>query len=173
MFLPADRWQTFLGHPTPVMARRSVIRRNNRGRWAFLLLQVPDILLAGLILWLAHRWAGLPLGWAFGLFGLWLVKDVAMVLLLGDLFTPPRIGPEALAGARAVVQERLAPRGHVRLGSELWQAECLPAWETIPPGTPVIVRAARGLTLLVEAEGSAPSPGGKGRSDEGAAGQPG
>ena len=41
-------------------------------RWALLLLELPEILLVGLLVWMLHRWAGLALGWGLGLFGLWL-----------------------------------------------------------------------------------------------------
>lgn len=75
-----------------------------------------------------------------------------MYLLLRNTFVPLRVGPETLEGARAIAQERLAPRGHVRLGGEIWQAESLRPQANITPGTPVIVRGTRGLTLLVEPE---------------------
>jgi membrane protein implicated in regulation of membrane protease activity len=38
------------------------------------------------------------------------------------------------------------------LGGELWSAESRRSHEVIGPGSTVIVRASRGLTLLVEAE---------------------
>jgi len=53
----------------------------NRARgafWVYLLLQVPEILLAGLILVALHRWAGLPAGWAVGAFVVWVGKDLAL-----------------------------------------------------------------------------------------------
>lgn len=123
-----------------------------RAFWAYLILQVPDILLAGLVLLLAHRWVGLSSGWAIGLFALWVAKDVGTYFLLRDAFTPPRTGPETLVGARAVVTEPLAPEGQVRVGAEHWRAESLRPDEVTPHGTRVIVRATRGLTLLVEGE---------------------
>lgn len=126
--------------------------RAPRGFWAYLVLQVPDILLAGLILLLIHWWMALSLGWILGLFALWVVKDFAMYFLLRSVFTPPRTGPETLVGARAVSRELLAPTGHVLLFGETWRAESLQPHNVIAPGTPVIVRAIRGLTLLVEGE---------------------
>ncbi len=54
-------------------------------------------------------------------------------------------------------------RGHG--GSEFWQVESLPPDETIQPGTTVIVRGSRGLTVLVEPEGAGTEPvGGKWKS---------
>ncbi|MEK7220119.1 MAG: NfeD family protein [candidate division NC10 bacterium] len=148
-------------------------RRNAQGFGAYLVLQVPGILLAGLILLLLHRWAGLPSGWAIGLFVLWVLKDLAMLPLLRDVFAPLHTGPETLLGARAVAQERLAPGGYVLLSGERWRAESLRPHEVIAPGTAVIVRAARGLTLVVEAEGSVAARKGREVSHEGGVGQPG
>ena len=112
------------------------MQRIPNGQGASLVLQAPNILLVGIILWLLHRWADLPLGWTLALFGLWLLMDLAMLILLRDVPVPPRAGPETLEGARAVVREPLAPRGHVRIGGEIWQAESLQPWESIPPGPP-------------------------------------
>ena len=126
--------------------------RAPRGFWAYLILQVPDILLAGLVLLLLHKWMALSSAWVLSLFALWVVKDFAMYFLLRSVFTPPRTGPETLVGARAVSRELLAPTGHVLLFGETWRAESLQPRQVIAPGTPVIVRAIRGLTLLVEGE---------------------
>jgi membrane protein implicated in regulation of membrane protease activity len=125
-----------------------------RGFWAYLLLQIPDILLAGLILLLLHWWVGLSLEWALGLFALWVLTNLAMYPLLRDVFAPPRFGPETLIAARTLAREPLAPRGYILLRGELWRAETLRPQEAIAPGTVLTVRARRGLTLLVEAEGS-------------------
>jgi len=127
-------------------------RRIPREFWAYLVLQAPDILLAGLILLLLHWWMALSPAWVLGLLALWVVKEIATYSLLRDVFRPSRTGPETLLGARAIVQEPLAPRGQVRVGGELWRAESEQPHEVIPPGTAVVIRAIRGLTLLVEGE---------------------
>lgn len=118
----------------------------------YVLLQIPDIVLAGLILWLLHQWVGLPTGWAIGLFVIWVVKDLAMYPFLREAFASTSTGSERLIGTRAVVTTPLAPVGQVRLGSELWSAEALNHHERLASGTAVIVRAIHGLTLLVEPE---------------------
>lgn len=79
---------------------------------------------------------------------------------------PPATGPEALVGTQAVTQEALAPRGYVRVGNELWLAESTRPDEVIAPETPVVVRASRGLTLLVDAASPTGAREGMGRSDE-------
>lgn len=61
----------------------------------------------------------------------------------------------------------------ILLGGERWRAESLRPHEVIAPGTAVIVRAARGLTLVVEAEGSVAARKGREVSHEGGVGQPG
>jgi membrane protein implicated in regulation of membrane protease activity len=151
-------------------ARRfSLDRRRRGGSFEYVMLQVPDILLAGAILWALHRWAGLPTRWAGVLFVLWVLKDLPMYAVLRRTFMPPATGPEALVNTRAVTREAPAPRGYVRVGNELWLAETTHPHEVIAPETLVIVRASRGLTLLVDAASPTESRQGMGRSDEGPA----
>jgi membrane protein implicated in regulation of membrane protease activity len=140
-------------------------RRPSRVLGSYLLLQVPDLLLAGLVLWLLYEWRGLPPKWAIVLFVLWLVKDLSMYPLLRDVFVPSRTGPEGLIGARAIVRTALAPVGQVQLHGELWRGEALNAPTALMPGTAVIVRATRGLTLLVEAEEPRTETEARGRMD--------
>jgi membrane protein implicated in regulation of membrane protease activity len=121
---------------------------------ACLFLLVPDIVLAGLMVLLLHRWAGLPAEWAIGLFAGWLLTDLATIPLFRDVFAPPSTGPETLLGARAVAEGALAPAGYVKLGGERWQARPIRPDQSIPTGARVIVRARVGLTLFVEAEPS-------------------
>jgi membrane-bound ClpP family serine protease len=144
-------------------------RRRRRGSYEYLILQVPDILLAASILWALHRWAGLAARWAVALFVLWVLKDLAIFAVLRRTFMPPATGPEALVGTRAVTREALVPKGYVRVGSELWLAETVHPYEVIGPETPVVVRASRGLTLLVDAASPAGLREEMGRSDEGPA----
>jgi membrane protein implicated in regulation of membrane protease activity len=131
--------------------------RPSRAFWSYLLLQLPDVLLAGLALWLLHRFAILSAGWAVGVFAAWVAKDLAMYPVVRSALQPPRWRAESLVDARGIVRTPLSPRGQVRIGGELWQAEPLGAGAALPPGTAVVVRAMRGLTLLVEpAEGGMP-----------------
>jgi membrane-bound serine protease (ClpP class) len=59
---------------------------------------------------------------------------------------PAKTGREGLLGARAIVTERLAPRGWVRIGDERWQARSDGVAET---GVEVVVTGVEGLTLRV------------------------
>ncbi|HSB72058.1 MAG TPA: NfeD family protein [Candidatus Methylomirabilis sp.] len=141
--------------------------RTPRGFWEYLLLQVPDLVLAGMVLGLLRWWGKLSTAWAVGLFCLWLAKDLAMFACMRDVFAPPQGGLESLVGTRGVAKERLAPVGHVLLEGELWRAETVRPGQVVAPGAPVVVRARRGLTLLVEVEASSACEEGGGRQDEG------
>ncbi|HEX9899927.1 MAG TPA: NfeD family protein [Candidatus Methylomirabilis sp.] len=129
-----------------------------RGIRAYLILQAPEALVVGLILWLFHRWIGLSPAWVAGLLALWVLKEIVTYRLLREFLGPPRTGPEALIGARGTTPDRLAPDGYILLAAERWRAESLRPEEIIPPGSTVIVRAIRGLTLIVEAEGPGGTP---------------
>jgi membrane protein implicated in regulation of membrane protease activity len=126
--------------------------------WGYLLLQLPDIVLAGVILVVLHRWAALSVEWAVGVFVVWVVKDIAMYPLVRGAFAPSRTGPEAFIGARGVSADTLAPVGYVKFDGELWRAESLRPERSIPAGAPVVVRAVQGLTFLVEAETAGDRP---------------
>jgi membrane protein implicated in regulation of membrane protease activity len=140
---------------------------------AYLLLQLPDLLLAGVILFVLHRWAALPAEWAAGAFVVWVVKDVAMYPVVRSAFAPSRTGPEAFLGARGIAEDALAPVGYVKFDGELWRAESLRPQQAIPAGAPVVVRAVQGLTFLVEPEMVDASPSEAGRPHESRVGQPG
>ncbi len=124
------------------------VERRFEGVWLYALYQVPGMVLAGLVLWLLLQWGWLSAGWALGLFFGWVAKDCALYWALRDVFRPPHAGGP-LVGARGVVETALDPRGLVRLSGELWQAEPLSSGRAIVAGVPVVVRATRGLTLLV------------------------
>jgi membrane protein implicated in regulation of membrane protease activity len=148
-------------------------RRAPGAFWAYLVLQVPDTLVAGLILFALHRWGGLPYGWAVLAFVVWVVKDIAMYPVVRGVFSPARTGAEAFIGARGVVMDAIAPLGYVRLDGELWRAESAQPRQEIPVGAPVIVRAVQGLTFLVETEAAGPGRPEEGGSHASRVGQPG
>jgi len=57
------------------------------------------------------------------------------------------LGPQALVGATGIAQQPIAPHGQILVHGELWQAE---SNAPIDSGEPVLIRAVRGLTLLVD-----------------------
>jgi membrane-bound serine protease (ClpP class) len=58
-----------------------------------------------------------------------------------------RVGVETLVGRTAIAVGRLAPRGQVKIGGELWEA-C--SDRPVEGGTEVVVKGIEGLTLVVE-----------------------
>src|SRR5512144_2341946 len=100
------------------------MRRIPRTFWSYLLLQIPDTVLAIAVLSVLHEWAGLSSRWALALLVLWTLKNVLVYPLVRQVFAPSRTtGPEALLGRSVSVVEALAPRGLVRMDGELWWAE--------------------------------------------------
>jgi membrane protein implicated in regulation of membrane protease activity len=99
------------------------------------------------------NWVTLPL-WAAGLlfFG-WVVKDFALYPFVRTAYeSNVKTGSEQLIGAQGIAHERLAPHGYIQVHGELWQATAEPKDKPIASGTPVYVRAAQGLTLIVTAD---------------------
>lgn len=129
--------------PAPDTARRGVFRR-------YLLLQVPGWILVALILAGLHRWAELPLWAAATAYAIYVAKDFLLYPVLKRAYEPdPRSGVERLVGERGVAETDLNPDGFVRVRGELWGAELEPARTMARRGEPVLVTAARGMTLLV------------------------
>jgi membrane-bound serine protease (ClpP class) len=59
----------------------------------------------------------------------------------------PKTGPETMIGMRAQVASPLHPTGQVHLNGELWEATSEAGADV---GDTVVVRAMKGLTLVVE-----------------------
>jgi membrane protein implicated in regulation of membrane protease activity len=117
--------------------------------WLF---QLPELLaigaVGGLLVW--AEWIALE--WVWLAMAADVAKDAALYpwLRAGYSSEPSRyVGPERLLGLRAVVCERLAPSGYVRIGGELWRAQCA-GGQNLAAGSAVRVRAVEGLCLWVE-----------------------
>lgn len=119
----------------------------------YLLLQLPGWVLAIIVLTGLQNWLGLPFWIALGLFFLWVVKDLVMYPLLRTAYeSGVKTGIEELIGTRGIVEQELAPRGYIRVRGELWRAEVKADDGRIPPGSPVRILEAEGMTLIVEAD---------------------
>jgi membrane protein implicated in regulation of membrane protease activity len=57
------------------------------------------------------------------------------------------VGVDSLVGKTGVAVGELWPEGQVKIGGEIWKARCAGGCE---PGTKVVVRAVKGLTLEVD-----------------------
>ena len=88
---------------------------------------------------------------AMALFVLWFLKDVVAYPFVRHAYEDNgRTRIEELLGSRGEVQRELAPLGFIRVRGELWRAEVADGAPPLAAGVPVIVRAARGMTLVVE-----------------------
>lgn len=116
---------------------------------------MADEVIVGLFLFLI-----LP-GWGFRI-PLWagllviavlVAKDflIAPFVLGGGVDKRPAVGSEGLVGRTAVVVEDLSPEGVVKVGGELWRAECLNG--KAKRGELVRVISVRGAKVLVERRG--------------------
>ena len=116
----------------------------------YLLLQITGWILWSLILMWAHSSLKLPLWTAGILLGLAVVKDFVVYPFVRSAYeSNAKTGTERLVGVGGKVQHTINPKGYVRVNGELWRAETELADQPLPSGSPVIVRAFRGLTLIV------------------------
>jgi membrane protein implicated in regulation of membrane protease activity len=121
----------------------------------YLVLQIPGQFIAAVTLVMLVRWTELTPLLAGLLFGLWLIKDLAMYPVTRIAYEPQSggQGADALLGALGVAQEDLAPEqtGYVRVGAELWRAQ-LCGGQSVAKGATLRVTEVRDLTLQVEPE---------------------
>jgi membrane protein implicated in regulation of membrane protease activity len=110
---------------------------------------LEESLLAGVVLWLLPRFGiDIPL-WAlvFMMIALGAYAYVAYRFGKKTLEKKPMMAAEAMIGSKCIVMTPLAPKGYVKVGSELWQASSLGS--AIDKGQQVIVVGIEEMTLLV------------------------
>ena len=121
-----------------------------------MIFQLPGMFVAGIVLGTLVRWGQLTEPLAWGLFALWVAKDLALfpVTRIGYSNHRSQHGPDALIGSVATTQSDLVPGevGYVRVGPERWQALLVAGAGTVGAGTQVRIVELNGLTLLVEPE---------------------
>lgn len=116
----------------------------------YLLLQIPGWVLIALLAFGPGDRVGLPLWAAYALIMVWVVKDLLLYPLVRIAYqSDMRPGAVRLIGARGVAKDQLNPSGYVQVRGELWRAEAEPSAKPIAPQSPIEVRGARGLTLIV------------------------
>ena len=119
----------------------------------YLLFQILGWAILALVLYVLVHKTEVPRWAAMGLFILWVIKDLAMFPLVRSGYEGnAKTGAETLIGSRGRVQEPLTPEGYVKINGELWKARTESPDQLLARDTPVRVRGARGLTLIVEAE---------------------
>jgi membrane protein implicated in regulation of membrane protease activity len=117
----------------------------------YILLNIPGLAAVILILIIVQYWVVLP-AWLFGsIIGFWIVKDVVLFPFVWRAYDSEQAGQSrSMLGERAIVRERLAPLGYVRIRGELWRAEKIGNGPPIEIGQTVKIVKMKGLTLMVE-----------------------
>lgn len=117
----------------------------------YLLFQIPGWALLALLLVLLESRGLVPFWATVAILAAWIVKDLLLYPFLRRAYEVDERSPlEQLIGERATVVEPLAPAGYVTIRGELWRAEASDAAQPVGREAAVVVRAVRGLTLLVE-----------------------
>lgn len=117
----------------------------------YALIQLPELALVAIPLYLMVTVGWLPARWAWIAAAAWVVKDALLYPLYRHaLRDAPPHGVAALVGCEAEVIKAIAPVGQVRLQGERWRARSADG-ATLPPGRRVVVVGYRGLTLEVRA----------------------
>lgn len=111
-------------------------------------LQLPDLVLVCVLLATLYRMDWLSGLGAWGLLGIWLLKDALIFPLVAPVLQrEPLLGAERMIGERVLVVRDLDPEGQVKLRGELWRAHSISG--PIAAGASAHVVEVRGLTLRV------------------------
>lgn len=116
----------------------------------YALLQLPELIIVTLILFILMAWISIPLWLVILLILAWIAKDVAMYPFVWRAYDTSASNSQKVIGKTGTVEERLDPSGYIRVDSELWRAEIIQGKAAIEVGRKVKVRKADGLTLFVE-----------------------
>lgn len=126
----------------PTWTRKTLLR--------YAILQIPGIILVGIVLWGVHGVLGVSAGTVWGLFLLWLAKDALMFFLVWPAYQGSEgDGWYSLIGLRGEVTRPLRPEGYIRIRGVLWKARAEDETAEIPPGTKVDVVGRDGIQLIV------------------------
>lgn len=122
----------------------------------YMIFQLPGMFVTGIVLGALVRWDQLTEPLAWGLFAMWVAKDLAFFPVTRVAYDnhSSQLGPDALVGSVATTQSELVPGevGYVRVGPERWQALLVAGASAIGAGTQVRIVELNGLTLRVEPE---------------------
>ena len=116
----------------------------------YLLFQIPGWILVIILLGAAHRWLGLSISAAAGLFFVFVAKDFLIYPYVRKAYeVDNRTGAELLIGTIGVTKQALEPEGYVLVKGELWRAVAAHPEQPIPANTPVVIQSVSELTLIV------------------------
>ena len=116
----------------------------------YALLQIPELLLIIIGLYLVQIWVDLT-DWLFWVIILVMViKDIILFPFLWRAYDwdNPK-NRNSLLGVRGIARERLTPNGYIFINGELWMAEPADKGMIIEKDEHVIVTDVQGLTLFV------------------------
>ena len=137
-----------IGNLACFLALTGRTRRRILTRYA--LLQIPEILVLGLILFVLDRWQFLSRVLSGLVAFLWILKDIVLFPFVWSAYdSSEKREVSSLIGLKGLVEKGIAPRGYVRVRGELWQAEAAINGTVIEKGERVEVEEARGHTLIV------------------------
>jgi membrane protein implicated in regulation of membrane protease activity len=117
----------------------------------YVLFNLPGWILASAAAAAAVRWEAISISTALLLVVLWVGKDFLLYPLVRVAYEPGT-DKEPMAGALAIAEEPLAPRGYVRVRGELWRAQLAPGQSAVARGASLRVCSVEGLTLIVETD---------------------
>jgi len=116
----------------------------------YALFQLPGTALLVGALVLAGLWVEIPLWLSALIVGLWVVKEIVLFPLVWRAYDVRCSGgAHTMLGVRGKAEERLDPRGYVRLRGELWQAELAEGAAPVEAGAEVVVLEVKGLVVIV------------------------
>ncbi|HWP59678.1 MAG TPA: NfeD family protein [Candidatus Acidoferrales bacterium] len=119
----------------------------------YLLFQIPGWAIAAVVLFVAYEAFELSRKLALGLFAAWAAKDFVLYPFVRKAYEADvKTGSQELIGKRGIAKQWLRPEGYVEIHGTLWRATADPETRPISPQTPVRVKDARGLMLIVTAE---------------------
>jgi membrane-bound ClpP family serine protease len=109
---------------------------------------VEEAALAAVVLWvLPELGINIPLwGLILMMLALGAYEYISYLILKKTLEKKPIVSPDI--GSRGITTTQLAPRGYVKIGSELWKAASTSS-NMMDEGKEVVVVGVKGLTLLV------------------------
>ena len=116
----------------------------------YLLLQLPGQISFLLILLLLRQWIEIPGYLAWGLFGVWVGKDIVMFPFLWRFYDPSRFPDRfRMDGRKGIAVTRLNPEGYVQVHGERWRAGIAAGQPPVDRGEAIRVEAVDGLKLIV------------------------
>lgn len=117
----------------------------------YAILQVPGVVILGILLWWFIELEFIQRGTAVLLILIWIVKEIILYHFLWEAYIPnSAITQDSLLNTPGKTLERLDPLGYVKIRGERWRGKALQENQIIPAGTKIVVVATDGLTVTVK-----------------------